>query len=380
MRVTLLARVAAEVAMAETTVEVDIGTQPFDLAFHPSTNLVAVATITGHVQLYKYGDEGGEVAQLWNANAHIESCRAVRFVQGGEFVLTASADKSILASNVETGQAVARLADAHGEPINRLVNCGETTVASGDDGGTIKVWDTRQNKCCNSFDAHEDFVADMEFLPGSNQLLAASGDGTLSICNLRRNRIDSKTQFAEDELLSVVVCKHGQKVICGSQDGVLLLYSWGAMADCSDRFLGHPNSVDAMLKVDEDTLLTGSSDGIIRIVTILPNKMIGVIGEHADFPVERLAFSHDRNLLGSASHDNTVKLWDVRYLHEDDEEVEEEEKATTAATVVPPTSAADADDSDDQMEVEGSKQQRKKKGKKGKQRGGAPSNNFFDDL
>lgn len=26
----------------------------------------------------------------------------------------------------------------------------------------------------------------------------------------------------------------------------------------------------------------------IRVVSILPNKMIGVIGEHADFPVERL--------------------------------------------------------------------------------------------
>lgn len=126
--------------MAETTVEVDIGTQPFDLAFHPSTSLVAVATITGHVQLYKYGEPTG-VAQLWNAAAHTDSCRAVRFVQGGEFVLTASADKSILATNTETGQAVARLADAHSEPINRLVNCTETTVASGDDAGTIKVRD-----------------------------------------------------------------------------------------------------------------------------------------------------------------------------------------------------------------------------------------------
>lgn len=27
---------------------------------------------------------------------------------------------------------------------------------------------------------------------------------------------------------------------------------------------GHPHSVDTLLKIDEDTLLTGSSDGIIR--------------------------------------------------------------------------------------------------------------------
>lgn len=372
--------------MGDTTLEIDLGTQPFDLAFHPSANLVAVALITGHVQLYKYGGDGGEVVRLWNSAAHSESCRAVRFAQGGQFVLTASPDKSILATDVETGQPVARLADAHGVPINRLVNCGDTTVASGDDEGCIKVWDTRHNKCCNTFEAHEDFVADMEFLPGSNQLLGVGGDGILSICNLRRNRIDAKTQFAEDELLSVVLCKHGQKVICGSQDGVLLLYSWGAMADCSDRFVGHPNSVDALLKVDEDTLLTGSSDGIIRIVSILPNKMIGVIGEHADFPVERLAFSHDRNILGSASHDNTLKLWDVKYLHEDDD-VDEDASEVNAAPVGASTITtaqpvlAGSDDSDDQMEVEESKQ-RKKKGKKGKQRdgGGSSRSSFFDDL
>ncbi len=32
----------------------------------------------------------------------------------------------------------------------------------------------------------------------------------------------------------------------------------------SDRFPGHPDSVEAILKIDEDTVLTGSSDGLIR--------------------------------------------------------------------------------------------------------------------
>lgn len=45
---------------------------------------------------------------------------------------------------------------------------------------------------------------------------------------------------------------------------------------------------------DEDTVLTGSQDGLIRIISILPNRMLGVVGEHGDFPVEALALSHDR--------------------------------------------------------------------------------------
>lgn len=43
---------------------------------------------------------------------------------------------------------------------------------------------------------------------------------------------------ADDELLSVAVVKTGNKVVTGSQMGVLNLYSWGYFNDCSDRFPG----------------------------------------------------------------------------------------------------------------------------------------------
>ena len=63
---------------------------------------------------------------------------------------------------------------------------------------------------------------------------------------------------------------------------------------CAAAAAGHPASVDALAEFDADTLLTGSSDGVIRIVSILPNRMLGVVGEHDAYPVERLGLSHDR--------------------------------------------------------------------------------------
>jgi hypothetical protein len=44
---------------------------------------------------------------------------------------------------------------------------------------------------------------------------------------------------------------------------------------------GHPESVTALLRYDEDSILTGSSDGLIRVLSIQPNKMLGVLGEHS---------------------------------------------------------------------------------------------------
>ncbi|KAL3635169.1 hypothetical protein CASFOL_019716 [Castilleja foliolosa] len=86
-------------------------------------------------------------------------------------------------------------------------------------------------------------------------------------------------------------------------------------SDCSDRFVDlSPNFVDVLLKLDEDRVITGSENGIISLVCILPNRIIQPIAEHSEYPVERLAFSHDRKFLGSISHDHTLKIWDLEDL------------------------------------------------------------------
>ena len=70
-------------------------------------------------------------------------------------------------------------------------------------------------------------------------------------------------------------------------------------------------------------VLTGSSDGIIRLVNVHPNRLLGAIGDHDEYPIERLVVSHDKRTLASCSHDNTVKLWDIGYFWDEEEEEEE---------------------------------------------------------
>ncbi|XP_006658922.2 WD repeat-containing protein 55 [Oryza brachyantha] len=345
---------------------------PFDLAFHPSSPLVATSLITGELHLFRYAAES-QPERLFAAKAHKESCRAVRFADSGNVILTGSADCSILASDVETGKPIARLEDAHENGINRLVCLAETTVASGDDEGCIKVWDTRERSCCNTFHCHEDYISDMTYVSDSNQILATSGDGTLSVNNLRRNKVKSQSEFSEDELLSVVVMKNGKKVVCGTPSGALLLYSWGFFKDCSDRFLGHAQSVDTMLKLDEETLISGAADGVIRLVGILPNRIIQPLAEHSEYPIEALAFSNDRNYLGSISHDKMLKLWDLQDLLNGQQSVQDDKHGEE-----------DSDDSDDDgmdvdMDPSSSKGSRSAKTGKSQNSGGVTSD-FFADL
>ncbi|THG12588.1 hypothetical protein TEA_028351 [Camellia sinensis var. sinensis] len=271
--------------------EIDMGKLPFDIDFHPSNPLVTAGLITGHLLL------------LLEAHAHSESCRAVRFINEGRGIVTGSPDCSILATDVETGSAIARLENSHGAAVNRITNLTESTIASGDGEGCIKVWDTRQRTCSNSFNAHEEYISDMTFAFDSMRLLGTS-----------------------------------------------------------DRYVDlSPNSVDALLKLDEDRVISGSENGLIRQETfsrgincILPNRIIQPIAEHSEYPVERLgtmcncpwpvgsfggahvavchwtvrwlmscsigfaAFSHGKKLLGSISHGSYIEDSDSDEMDEMD--------------------------------------------------------------
>ncbi|CAL0311708.1 unnamed protein product [Lupinus luteus] len=351
--------------------EINLEKLAFDIDFHPSDNLVAAGLINGDLHLYRYTADSVPV-RLLEVHAHTESCRAVRFINGGRALLTGSPDHSILATDVETGSTIARLDNAHEAAVNRLINLTESTVASGDDEGCIKVWDTRQRSCSNSFEVHEDYISDMTFASDAMKILATSGDGTLSVCNLRRNKVQAQSEFSEDELLSVVIMKNGRKVVCGSQTGIILLYSWGCFKDCSDRFVDlSPNSIDTMLKLDEDRIITGSENGLINLIGILPNRVIQPIAEHSEYPVERLAFSHDRKFLGSIAHDQMLKLWDLDNILPGSESTQRNE-------------AGEIDSDDDEMDVDvdadskSNKANKTKHASNGHALGG--SNNFFADL
>jgi len=64
---------------------------------------------------------------------------------------------------------------------------------------------------------------------------------------------------------------------------------------------------------------------LCRIVSIEPSDLVGIVGEHEDFPVERMRLSHDSKYLASSSHDNSIKFWNIQYLYDEDAEGEEEE-------------------------------------------------------
>ncbi|KAJ3305207.1 WD domain repeat-containing protein 55 [Blyttiomyces sp. JEL0837] len=297
------------------TIELD--SDIFDIAFHPSEYLVAACQITGEVSYHHYSLEGNE--QKYHAKTHKGSCRAVEFSHDGLELYSGGKDQTLQVVDVATGKLKLKKTAAHSESINALKSLEPNILASGDDEGVIKLWDLRARKLVMKYTQHADFISDFDYHEEKKTLVATSADATLSVYDIRKKKPIKISDNQEDELLCVTFIKNYKKAVVGSQDGVLSLFSYGNWGDCTDRFPGHPGSIDTLVKIDETTIATGSTDGLIRIVNILPNKLVGVLSDHnSDSPIERLGITCEGRFLGSCAHDNAIRFWKV------DGDVEEE--------------------------------------------------------
>jgi hypothetical protein len=104
--------------------------------------------------------------------------------------------------------------------------------------------------------------------------------------------------------------KNNKFVLCSSNQGTIFIFKWDYFGDCSDIIRGHNSSIDSMLKIDENTIVTGSEDGYLRAVSIYPNSIVSIIGKHSEdenvFPIFKLARSHCGYFLASTSNDSSI--------------------------------------------------------------------------
>jgi len=119
----------------------------------------------------------------------------------------------------------------------------------------------------------------------------------------------------EEDLTGVEIMKNGQSVAVSTDQRAIYLFKWDYFGDCNDRIMGHPSSIDKMVKYSEDLLITACEDGLLRVVSVYPNKVISILNDDIDeedhVQFSSLSISHDRQFLAAANHDYVVNLYNI---------------------------------------------------------------------
>ena len=201
------------------------------------------------------------------------SCRALRFTGDGAALACGYESGSVQLIDLETGKLSARLPKAHAAGISRLLcldACGGASgsgggaggggggapavlVAAGDEDGGLRIWDLRcplgggagggssggasgsgdGPKPVYSYSKHSDFISGLALRHGGGggagggggsggpgALLVVSGDGTLSVHDLRKPEALARSEDdADDEMLSGALEGGGMEGCRGGKGG-----------------------------------------------------------------------------------------------------------------------------------------------------------------
>ncbi|CAG9862969.1 unnamed protein product [Phyllotreta striolata] len=295
-----------------------------DISFHPHNDLLAVATIVGDVLLYKYSNDENTLENT--LELHTKACRDVEFSLDGKILFSTSKDKSIMLSDVETGKLVKFYEDSHDVPVYCLTVIDENLFATGDDDGTIKLWDLREksDKQIYKTRKNEDYISDLVTNDSKKYLVGSSGDGSIISINLEQRCVHMQSEEYDEELTSMGIFRSETKLVASSSKGRLFVYNWDEFGLHSDIFPGPKTSINALMPITENIVVTACEDGNLRASHLFPHRHLGIVGQH-NMPVENVDICNSGQFLASSSHNNDIRFWNIQYF-EDFEKMDQKHK------------------------------------------------------
>lgn len=132
------------------------------------------------------------------------------------------------------------------------------------------------------FKDHEGTITNIDYNLKENMIVSSSCDGMLGVFDLKKGELFAMSDNFEEDLQCVCLMKENKKVLAATSEGVINIFSWGDFGDCNDRITGHSSSIDTMIHYNEDIIITGCEDGMIRALNVLPNKIISILGDPID--------------------------------------------------------------------------------------------------
>ncbi|XP_021189243.3 WD repeat-containing protein 55 homolog [Helicoverpa armigera] len=294
-----------------------------DISLHPSKNVIAIANIVGDVLLYEYSND--ETKLINTLELHLKACRDIEFDDEGTTLFSTAKDKAIMVTDVESGKLKRCYENAHDEPVYRLLNLDRDKIVTGDDEGTVKLWDLRKPDPVFSIKIGEETVSDMITNDAQKYLVCASGDGVLTSIDLKGSKIYTTSEEYDAELTCLGLFRSDTKLLVASSTGKLYLFNWKEFGLHSDEYVGQKHAIQCMLPITQNIVVTSGEDGVLRAAHMFPQRQLGVVGQHR-LPVEHLDISHDGQYVASCSHDNDVKFWNISYFESIDSIIDVNQK------------------------------------------------------
>ena len=298
----------------------------YDIAYL-SNNIILSSDIIGQLIYYEIKDNDTflinkkEVNQIYPIDDldNLISIYSIDTFKGDDIILGSSKGEVVYLKNNKITEKYSNLKS---DKFSKVKFLSENLFAAGDFKGNITLFDTRQKSHIKIFKEQTEEISDILFEPNkSNYLLSSSIDSTLCVYDINKLSLYALSDKLDEELNCLMSYKNGNYILCGSGEGNVLIFNWDWFGDFKDMIKGHPEGINDMDKYNENIFFTGAEDGLIRICTMFPKGIRGVLknknnkskkGENNMMKdVNKIRMNNDKNNLITCSGIDCIRIYDI---------------------------------------------------------------------
>jgi len=247
---------------------------------------------------------------------HTNFVFGVAHLPGGQHIITCSGDGSLRLWDLESCAQIGDEWRDEGDEaaiVTMALSPNSKTLASGSNDGTVRVWDIETRKVIAKWEVHT-MTMMVCWSPDGERVASGSDDGMVWVWDIESGE----------------PVKGLNPIKTGSQQVYALSYSpeatmiatGGSELDGIEIWDVKTGKLLSTIKVDwdvwsltwtsdEETLIAGMENGLIRIFDTVTWQQIVVLDKHEGRPVTSLTLFPNDRLLASSSWDGTARLWNL---------------------------------------------------------------------
>jgi len=181
----------------------------------------------------------------------------------------------------------------------------------------MRIWESAAGQEITTLQGHSEPIHEVVFAPHRNQVVSASGDGSVKVWDASSER---EIKGHGQAISGCCLYAQGDSLVTASRDATISIWNVSANNEpnivqtfdkrtSSDAI--HSKSINALaVSPDGARFTTGSDDNTVKIWSTHSSRCVATLAGHTQ-PVRSLSYSPDGKFVASASWDRSIRIWDA---------------------------------------------------------------------